>query len=137
LMGVPDGQATIEWIHQEVDDPRCVNFVSCTRNLDDVLQLCHLSRVLITNDSGPAHFATLTPIPIVTLFGPETPTLYGPRGPHNANLFAGLACSPCLTAFNHRNSGCTDNICLQRISVQQVLDASCKLMDDAAQAGPA
>ena len=107
-----------------------MDFVGCTRDLDDVLQLCHLSQVLITNDSGPAHFATLTPVPVVTLFGPETPTLYGPRGKRAKNLFAGIACSPCLTAFNHRNSSCTDNVCLQEIKVQQVLEAAGSLMDD-------
>mgnify|MGYP002631390606 CR=1 FL=1 len=130
LMGVPDGQPTIDRIKEGVNDPRCVDFVGCTRDLDDVLQLCHLSQVLITNDSGPAHFATLTPVPVVTLFGPETPTLYGPRGKRAKNLFAGIACSPCLTAFNHRNSSCTDNVCLQEIKVQQVLEAAGSLMDD-------
>jgi ADP-heptose:LPS heptosyltransferase len=28
--------------------------------------------VLVTNDSGPAHFATLTGIHVVVFFGPET-----------------------------------------------------------------
>ena len=123
LMGVPDGHDTIREIHAGVGDPRCVDFVGCTRDLDDVLQLCHMAEVLVTNDSGPAHFATLTPVGVVTLFGPETPVLYGPRGPRAVNLHEPLACSPCLTAFNHRNSGCTDNVCLQAITVEQVLEA--------------
>lgn len=123
LMGVPDGHDTIREIHAGVDDPRCVDFVGCTRDLDDVLQLCHMAEVLVTNDSGPAHFATLTPVGVVTLFGPETPVLYGPRGPRAVNLHEPLACSPCLTAFNHRNSGCTDNLCLQAITVERVLEA--------------
>lgn len=133
LMGVPDGEETIAEIHKSVNDPRCVNFVGCTRDLEDVLQLCHMAQVLVTNDSGPAHFATLTPIPIVTLFGPETPVLYGPRGAQTKNIFAGLSCSPCLTAFNHRNSPCSDNVCLQTISVDEVFDAACTLMTEAQQ----
>ena len=35
-----------------------------------------LSELLITNDSGPAHFASMTPITVITLFGPETPLLF-------------------------------------------------------------
>jgi ADP-heptose:LPS heptosyltransferase len=123
LMGVPAGHETIREIYAGVDDPRCIDFVGCTRDLDDVLQLCHMAEVLVTNDSGPAHFATLTPVGVVTLFGPETPVLYGPRGPRAINLHEPLACSPCLTAFNHRNSGCTDNVCLQSITVDRVLEA--------------
>ena len=63
------------------------------------LQLFHQSVLLITNDSGPAHFASLTPIKSITLFGPETPVLYGPLGPDAVHLFAKLACSPCLSAM--------------------------------------
>lgn len=124
LMGIPDGHTTIQEIASAVNDPRCVDFVGCTRDLPDVLQLCHMAEVLITNDSGPAHFATLTDVGIVTLFGPETPVLYGPRGPRARNLHAGLTCSPCLTAFNHRNTPCTDNLCLQAISVEAVHEAA-------------
>jgi len=33
-----------------------------------------------------------------------------------------VSCSPCLTAYNHRNSPCDgDNQCLQQIAPEQVL----------------
>ncbi len=34
--------------------------------------------LLITNDSGPMHIAAATKTPLVVLFGPEDPTLFGP-----------------------------------------------------------
>ncbi len=34
--------------------------------------------LLITNDSGPMHIAAATKTPLVALFGPEDPTLFGP-----------------------------------------------------------
>jgi len=37
----------------------------------------NISAVLVTNDSGPAHFSAITPIRSIVLFGPETPRLYG------------------------------------------------------------
>jgi ADP-heptose:LPS heptosyltransferase len=77
----------------------------------------------VTNDSGPAHFAVLTPVRTVTLFGPETPTLFAARTPRNTPLWVGLACSPCVNAFNNRQSSCRDNICMQAISVEQVFAA--------------
>lgn len=126
LMGIPAGAETIEAIERAVDHERCLNFVGRTRDLSDVLQLYHLADLLITNDSGPAHFASLTPIRVMTLFGPETPELYGPMGPRAVNIFKGLSCSPCLTAHNHRNSSCTDNVCLQLITSEEVLEVACE-----------
>jgi ADP-heptose:LPS heptosyltransferase len=82
-----------------------------------------LADVLVTNDSGPAHFASLTTIRTVTLFGPETPLLFAALTPRNKPLWAGIACSPCVSAVNNRQSACTNNVCMQRISVEQVFEA--------------
>ncbi len=128
LMGIPEAAASAATIAAAVGDPRCIDFVGRTRTLSDLVQLFHQSDLLITNDSGPAHFATLTPIKSITLFGPETPVLYGPLGANAVNLYAHLACSPCLSALNHRDSPCTDNKCLQAISVNEVFEEACRLL---------
>ena len=78
--------------------------------------------MLVTNDSGPAHFAALTDIDVITLFGPETPAVFGVRGPRSHILHAGLPCSPCVNAANNRLSACTNNLCMQTISVDAVYD---------------
>ncbi len=128
LMGIGEAAESARDITARVGDPRCIDFVGRTRTLTDVLQLFHQSDLLVTNDSGPAHFATLTPIKSITLYGPETPVLYGTLGEHNVDLFAKLACSPCLSALNHRHSPCVDNKCLQAISVEQVLREAERLL---------
>jgi ADP-heptose:LPS heptosyltransferase len=132
LMGIDEARESARAIVAAIGDPRCLDFVGRTRTLTDVIQLFHQSDLLITNDSGPAHFATLTPIRSITLYGPETPVLYGTLGERAVHLYAGLACSPCLTAFNHRNSPCTDNKCLQAIGVDEVLAHARRLLADAA-----
>ncbi|MCW5198635.1 glycosyltransferase family 9 protein, partial [Desulfobulbus sp. F3] len=84
--------------------------------------LYSIALLMVTNDSGPGHFSSITPLPTFVLFGPETPKLYGSLG--NATpIFAGLACSPCVSAANHRKTPCTDNKCLQAITVDQVFAA--------------
>ncbi len=118
--GRPDEAAGAERLVRAVASPRCVSFAGRT-TLGQLLALYSLSQVLVTNDSGPAHFATLTPIDVVTLFGPETPALFAARSPRNHVLWAGLACSPCVNAFNNRLSGCRDNLCMQRITVDAVV----------------
>lgn len=82
------------------------------------------SDVLISNDSGPVHFAALTPIRVVAMFGPETPLLYGPLGEKAVSVSLELACSPCVNLLNHRVSPCTDNQCMKRLPVERVLDAT-------------
>ena len=80
-----------------------------------------LSDVMVTNDSGPGHFSAVTPLRTVVLFGPETPALYGSIG-NSIAITANLACSPCVSAANHRKTPCHDNVCMQAITVDQVLD---------------
>jgi ADP-heptose:LPS heptosyltransferase len=128
LMGIAEGAEAARGITEVVGDPRCIDFVGRTRTLRDVVELFHQSDLLITNDSGPAHFATLTGIKSITLFGPETPVLYGTLGDDHVCLYAHLACSPCLSALNHRNSPCTDNVCLQAITVDEVFDEAQRLL---------
>jgi ADP-heptose:LPS heptosyltransferase len=89
--------------------------------LRELMALYTLADVLVTNDSGPAHFAALTPIHGIVLFGPGAPEQYAPIGRHSEVLSARFACSPCADALNHRRSPCTDNKCMQAISVETVL----------------
>jgi ADP-heptose:LPS heptosyltransferase len=91
----------------------------------------HFSALLITNDGGPGHFAALTPIPAIIFYGPETPTLYGPLGDNARNIFLNFSCSPCVTAYNHRNSPCDgDNLCLKKISPEEVLTQALEILED-------
>ena len=70
--------------------------------------------------------ATLTDVKVVTLFGPETPLLFGANTPRCRNLWKNIPCSPCVSAYNNRRSVCDDNICMQRISVDEVFDLLCE-----------
>ena len=100
----------------------CLNLTGYTRSIRELLMLFHASDLLITNDGGPGHFATLTPIQTMVFFGPETGKLYGPLGSRNKVLESGIACSPCLSAYNHRLTFCDgDNQCLKRIAPDPVL----------------
>ncbi len=88
------------------------------------------SEILVTNDSGPAHFASLTPIDVVTLFGPETPSLFAARTPRNTVLYSNIVCSPCVNAYNNRQSACKNNICMQLITVDQLFNTVCRVYEE-------
>jgi ADP-heptose:LPS heptosyltransferase len=117
--GATAEQDRAEEMVREVGSDRCFSMAGKT-TVRQLLVLFGLAEVLVTNDSGPAHFATLTPIDVVVLFGPETPRLFAALSPRTHPLWAGLVCSPCINAFNDRKSPCTNNVCMQEISVEQV-----------------
>src|SRR5205814_10092998 len=91
-------------------------------SLRELLVLFGFGEVLVTNDSGPAHFAALTAIDVVALFGPETPLLFAAPGPRSHPLSAGLACSPCVNAYNNRQTSLRHNQCMKHHRVEQVFE---------------
>ena len=118
ITGDPREREEAQHLKEQIGDDRCVNFAGRVK----FAQLPHLYSVcefMVTNDSGPAHFAAVTNMPTFVIFGPETPALYGSLG-KTTPIFAGLACSPCVSAGNHRKTACLDNVCLQVIKPQHV-----------------
>lgn len=120
--GAQEDAPAIDRLVATVGNARCFSLAGQT-TLRQLMVLYTLADVLVTNDSGPAHFASLTAIRTVTLFGPETPLLFAALTPRNKPLWAGIACSPCVSAVNNRQSACTNNVCMQRISVEEVFGA--------------
>ncbi|MBI2138806.1 glycosyltransferase family 9 protein [Candidatus Woesearchaeota archaeon] len=121
ITGVASEKPDAEAICSFASDARCIDFTGQT-TLSELICLFNIGKALITNDSGPAHFASLTPINIFVFFGPETPELYKPLSENCTPLYSNMACSPCVSAFNHRKTPCTDNKCLQAISVEDVFE---------------
>ena len=110
--------------------PLCVDLTGYTKTIRELMLIFHFSALLITNDGGPGHFAAMTPIPAIIFYGPETPALYGPLGDSALSIFQNLSCSPCVTAYNHRNSPCDgDNVCLKRISPEEVLSKALEILE--------
>lgn len=118
ISGAAHERAEAEQLAAECGSDRCVA-IAGSFALPDLPALFSIATLMVTNDSGPAHFAAACGLPTVVLFGPETPDLYRPLG-NPTVLYAGLACSPCVSMSNHRKSACTDNICMKAISVEQV-----------------
>ncbi|WP_114968930.1 glycosyltransferase family 9 protein [Rhodoferax ferrireducens] len=122
LIGLRDDAPLARELLTQIGSEFCVDLTGYTRSIRELLMLFHGADLLITNDGGPGHFASLTPIRTLVFFGPETGRLYGPLGPRAQVLESGIACSPCLSAYNHRETFCDgDNQCLKRIAPDPVL----------------
>ena len=136
LTGAPSERGAADELIRSLNSDRVKSLAGET-TLPELLTLYSLADVLVTNDSGPGHFASLTPVHAIVLFGPETPRLFGPlghptthsprgggpRAPATTVIWKELACSPCVSVFNHRLSPCRNNVCMQTITVDEVFEA--------------
>ena len=120
ITGSPAEFAYVEKVRVVANVKNALNFAGQV-SFAELPPLYTLSDVMVTNDSGPGHFSAVTPLRTVVLFGPETPALYGSVG-NSIAITANLACSPCVSAANHRKTPCQDNVCMQAITVNQVLE---------------
>lgn len=129
VIGMAGDRSLGEDITAHTQNENCVDLTGYTKTVRELIILFHLSSLLITNDGGPGHFASLTPMPAIVLYGPETPVLYGTLGKKSVHCYASISCSPCLTAYNHRNSPCDgDNVCLKSIKPSEVLEKAYSLL---------
>lgn len=117
--GIGEAEDYATEIVKAVGEDKCINLVNKT-TFYELITLYSLSHILITNDSGPVHFAPLTSIHVIAFYGPETHKLYGPIGKNISIINSEFVCSPCLSAFNHRKTSCNDNLCLKTISVEDI-----------------
>ena len=127
LTGSPEENEACADLALKIDPDRVINFAGKT-TFKELITLYSLSDLLVTNDSGPVHFASTTDIPIIALFGPETPKIFGPMSPHAKTISLGLACSPCISVFNQKKSSCTDNQCMKQITVEMVIQETQKIL---------
>jgi ADP-heptose:LPS heptosyltransferase len=120
LTGAPSEKDGAQLLANYVNDKRCINFAGAVKFLQ-LPALYSISAFMLTNDSGPAHFASITDMHTFVIFGPETPALYGSLGP-TTPIYAGMSCSPCVSASNHRKTPCSDNQCIKIITPDWVFN---------------
>lgn len=82
------------------------------------------AQLFISNDSGPLHLGVAVGTPVIALFGPTDPRLTGPpNGTQQITLFGSIGCPiPCYRLT------CPVNLCMQQITVEQVLEAAGKFL---------
>jgi ADP-heptose:LPS heptosyltransferase len=88
-----------------------------TRSARELAALLGLARLVVAADTGPLHIAAFAGVPVVGLFGPKDPAIYGPRSTRSTVRRGAVACAPC------RLRTCDHAICMQSISVESVFRA--------------
>lgn len=89
--------------------------------------LCARCSLFVGNDSGPMHIAAAAGIPVVGLFGPSLPGMWGPLGARVATPRVPLDCSPCGHTVCHR----PETNCMLLLDVVTVLGAVDSVLGEA------
>jgi heptosyltransferase-2 len=92
-------------------------------SLMQLASLIKRCKVFITPDSAPLHIAAAVGTPIVALFGPTSPVRHMSVVKHAVVIKKQINCSPCYKA------NCKSRDCMERITVNEVLEAVEKLID--------
>ena len=93
-----------------------------TPSLQHLTGLIERASVFVSADTGPMHLAAALHVPVVALFGPKDPVIYGPYGTASRILQAGLDCSPC------GGRRCDDPVCMRSIAPEKALNAVLELL---------
>lgn len=99
-----------------VDKPR-----GTLSQLKSLIKRCDL---LLTNDTGPRHFAKAFDRPVVTVFGPTIQKLTDTDYPRERKPHVEVDCGPCM----RRDCPCDHHKCMTGVSVEMVYDACRELL---------
>jgi lipopolysaccharide heptosyltransferase II len=89
-------------------------------SLPEMVEWIRLSKLMVTNDTGPMHIAAALGKPVVALFGPTEPRRTGPYRQLAHVMRIDLPCAPCMKP---RCAYVETMECLRAISPIAVLDA--------------
>ncbi len=93
-------------------------------SLSQLVAVMKQSKLLIGNDGGPMHMAAAVGCPVVGLFGPTDPAVWGPRGSKIKVIYKGIDCEKCFYTECLRG----EESCMRQISVEEVCQAALSLL---------
>ena len=93
-----------------------------TKSIKQLTELIKRATLFIGGDTGPLHIASIMGIPIVGIYGPKDPAIYGPYDGKAIVIKKDVPCSPC------RKRTCGDPICMSSLLPDDVFHGVEKLI---------
>ena len=118
-------QGMIEPYYDELDS-RIVSFIG-KHSIKESFQVVREADLVVGVDTGLIHAAAIQGTATLTLFGPTDSTIVKPFGSYSEIIHNTVECSPCL-GYDHSYT-CTNNKCMQGISVDLVLDSILQIFE--------
>ena len=93
-----------------------------TKSIKQLVALINRATLFIGGDTGPLHIASIMGIPVVGIYGPKDPAIYGPYDSKAIVIKKDVPCSPC------KKRTCGDPICMTSILPEDVFRGVEKLL---------
>ncbi len=129
LLGAPADRACLEPV-RGLFDPSCLDLVGAG-NIRVTMALLRRAALFVGNDSGVMHLAAAAGIPLVALFGPQSPVKFGPWSKQARVIYKQFPCSPCRQKFftECEPSARQKPACVEAITVDEVFGACREFLD--------
>jgi ADP-heptose:LPS heptosyltransferase len=117
-------QPLLKLIASKMKESPIINYE--TTPLAKFTALLNKADLFIGSDTGPLHLANIIGVPVVALFGPKDPVIYGPYAAGRNNnvtiIRKDLPCSPCT------KRKCGNPKCMALITVDDVFNVACRIL---------
>lgn len=124
VSGTPKEAAIADQMRQAAREPLEFCF-DPPLGLGPLKSLIQRADLLVTNDTGPRHYAIAFNVPVVTIFGPTDPAWTETNFPRERKVMLALECQPCqekLCPLGH-------NHCMVQLEASRVLATARELLD--------
>lgn len=95
-------------------------------DIEELIALIARADLVATGDSGPLHLAVALRRPVVAVYGPTDPAVYGPYRPLAAVQVhrRDLPCSPCYTMATSAECPLGDPICMRLVRPAEMVESA-------------
>lgn len=93
-------------------------------NIRQTMAILSRCKALVCNDSGIMHLGSALNIPLVAIFGPQSPVKFGPYSQKAKVIYKAFPCSPCKQKF-FKECEPSERLtprCVEAISVEEVMN---------------
>ena len=123
ILFVGPGEESIAAEIERQTDTELINTSPDKIDLELLKPLIRRCNLLVTNDTGPRHYAVALNVPLVVIMGPTDPRYTASNLEKTIVLRQELPCSPC-----HKKQCPTDHRCMRSITPEMVLQAGQELL---------
>jgi heptosyltransferase-2 len=124
ILFVGPGEEGISSAIESQTDTEMINTSADRIDLELLKPLIRRCNLLITNDTGPRHYAVAMDVPVVVIMGPTDPRYTASNLENTIVLREELPCAPC-----HKKQCPTDQRCMRSITPEMVLRAGRELLE--------